>query len=126
MATTITLNLKKSYHDSSDSDLDAEKAQLQSDEEKDEQEKDLENLVFGAESCLVSNIDRIHRQKKKKTTKKFKSILTLATDGEQEEAKKDDQAAEDKPLGKVGRPKQIADALQERRPVWQDAADEEM
>ena len=126
MATTVTLNLKKSYHDSSDSDLDSDEARYKSEEEKDDKEKDLESLVFGAESCLVSNIDRIHRQKKKKT-KKFKPILTLVDD-QAEVVVEDEQESEVKkaPKSQDGRPKQIADAMQERKPVWQDAADDEM
>ena len=125
MATAITLNLKKTYHDSSDSDYQDDELTRLSEEEKDEQEKDLESLVFGSESCLVSNIDRNNRKKAKKA-KKFKSIQVLVED-QDEGAQADKATDQQKPEAvKIGRPKQIADAMQERKPVWQDAADDEM
>ena len=121
MATAITLNLnKKAYHDSSDSDDEGPRARLSEEDEKNDEEKELENIVFGSESCIVSNIDRLRRQKGKKT-KKFKPIQVVDDEDEAEV-----EPAAEKAATTPGRPKQIADNFQERKPVWQDAADDEM
>jgi hypothetical protein len=65
-----------------------------------EEEHDLENLLFGAESSIVKNIDRMSKTRKKSVGKnKNKSQIDVV---------------------------ELAEQLAERKPIWQDPADEEM
>jgi hypothetical protein len=72
----------------------------------DEEERDLESLVFGSSSSMLANIDKLKKNKKSKSKINKKSDLDE--------------------LNKSG--KGIGDNIidEERKPVWQDADDNEM
>jgi hypothetical protein len=67
----------------------------------DDEEKDLETLVFGSESSILVNIDRLNKKKKeKKRVKKSKK---------------------NEPIGET-----LIQAESGRKPAWQDTADQEL
>lgn len=89
---------EENEHDSSDVDLDEYKSKK---EQIEEEEKDLETLVFGSESSILINIDKLNKKKKeKKRVKKPKESESIAETLVQAE------------LG--------------RKPAWQDTADHEL
>ncbi len=82
----------------SDIDLDEFKDKK---ERMDDEEKDLETLVFGSESSILVNIDRLNKKKKeKKRVKKSKK---------------------NEPIGET-----LIQAESGRKPAWQDTADQEL
>ena len=100
--------------DSSSSDDDGEtdgllKQMVQSDDDLDDEEHNLESLVFGSSSCILSNIDKLAN--KKTAEKKRKTAENKLTRGEKEET----SAVLD-----------LASLTGELKPVWQDVDDKEM
>lgn len=98
-------NKRKKDESSDEDDDDLDYSSLL--EEKTEQERDLEDLVFGSiESSILSNIDKLNKSKGKKLKEK-----------------KLDSAKTEKPTTtKV----EIADSFETRKPAWSDDADQEM
>ncbi len=110
---TLNIKLKSRktrYESGSSSDDEVFEVNLN---KKDQAEQELESFVFGSESSILSNIDRL----KKKSSSKSKKV-------------KKDEDDDDEDQNKIDRPaekqQQIGDYFKTRKPVWQDAADEEM
>ena len=103
---------KKSINESSDDDDDDQENIFQNknlDNFIDEDESRLEDLVFGSEKAIFDNISKNNKHKKnKKTGLKFNQFL-----------------AQDRDNVDSSKKIEVADALEERKPAWQDDADEE-
>lgn len=102
---------KKTVDVSSDDDDDEQENIFQdknTDTFIDEDESRLENLVFGSEKGIFDNISKNNERKNKKAGLKFNQFL-----------------AQDRDNLDKSKKIEVADALEERKPAWQDDADDE-